>query len=156
MLRPPLAIRPYRPVDLDTLYQIDQACYPPGIAYSKRTLRLFLRVPGAICLVAESGAEIVGFIIAEQEERTGHIITLDVLEPYRRHRMGTALLEAAESQLASRGVQTVELETATDNAPAIAFWQKHGYRTRGILERYYLGRVDALSMEKSLHAAQET
>jgi ribosomal protein S18 acetylase RimI-like enzyme len=47
-------------------------------------------------------------------------------------------------------VQQVELETATDNHAAIAFWQKHGYRTRGVLKGYYHGRVDAYVMEKLL------
>ncbi len=145
-------IRPYESEDFDTLYLIDQACYPPGIAYSKRTLRWFLRHPGAECLVAEADAQIAGFVVAHRQGERGHIITLDVLESFRRRGMGTALLRAIEHALAAREVRQVELETATDNHAAIAFWQKHGYRARGVFKRYYLGRVDAYWMEKSLGA----
>jgi ribosomal protein S18 acetylase RimI-like enzyme len=143
-------LRPGVPADLEILYQIDQACYPPGIAYSRRTLRAFLTMPGAHCLVAEVAAGIAGFIVTVAENDWAHIITLDVLEPHRRRGIGSALLKEAEQQLAARGVRRVTLETAHDNAPAIAFWQKHGYRTRAVRKRYYLGRIDAWSMEKPL------
>lgn len=149
-------LRTSQPGDLQALYEIDQACYPPGIAYSKGTLRWFLRLPGAHCLVALDGGKPIGFILSEYEGTRAHIITLDVLEDQRRRGLGSALLAAQEAYLAGQGVQRVKLETATDNLPAIAFWQKHGYRTCGVLKRYYLGRVDAYCMEKSLAARQES
>ena len=148
-------LRPYRPEDLETLLAIDQACYPRGIAYSRRMLHEFLSLPDADCTVAEAGDEIAGFILTEAEAARGHIITIDVLEKFRRAGLGTILLPAAEARLAARGVRQVELETATDNEPAIAFWRKHGYRVRGIYKRYYLGRVDALAMIKTLAAPKE-
>lgn len=150
-----LRLRPYQPDDFEELYTIDQACYPPGIAYSKRTLRLFLRLPGAKCLVAEAAGRIAGFILAEHEGERAHLITIDVLAAERRRRVGTALLLAIEQAVAARGARQVTLETATDNHVAIAFWQKHGYRTVGVLKNYYLDRLDAYSMHKPLPAPEE-
>lgn len=150
-----LRLRAYQPEDFEALYAIDQACYVPGIAYSKRMLRWFLRLPRAECLVAEAGDQIVGFILVEHEGEYAHIITIDVLAPQRRRGLGAALLEAAEQSLAARGVLHVELETATDNQAAIAFWQKHGYRTIAVLKRYYLNRLDAYSMHKPIPASKE-
>jgi ribosomal-protein-alanine N-acetyltransferase len=150
-------LRPYRPEDLERLFEIDRACYPPGIAYSRRMLRSFLEWPGAECILAQveaaevaAGPAIAAFIITESDALRGHILTIDVLEEYRRRGLGSALLQRAEQSLFSRGVRTVELETATDNKPAVAFWQQHGYRTRGLLKRYYLGRDDAFAMTKQL------
>ena len=148
-------MRPYQPEDFDALYTIDQACYPPGIAYSKRTLRLFLRLPGAECLVAVADGRIAGFILAEHEGERAHLITIDVLASERRRGVGTALLHAIEQAVAARGVRRVTLETATDNEAAIAFWRKHGYRTVGVLRNYYLDRLDAYSMHKPLPAPKE-
>lgn len=145
-----VALRPYAPEDFETLYRIDQACYPPGIAYSRGELRWYLRLPGGDSLVAQVGKEIIGFILSEEDEADAHIITLDVLGAHRRRGIGSALLGELERRLAARGVLQVELETATDNHPAVAFWQKHGYRTVGVIQRYYLGRVDAFRMIKSL------
>ncbi len=151
----PINLCPYRPDDFETLFQIDKACYPPRIAYSRRELRAFLGDPGADCVIAEAENQIAGFIIAEAETRpghppTGHIITIDVLESHRRSGIGSLLIRAAEERLAARGARQVELETARDNDAAIAFWQKHGYRTRGVYEHYYPGGMDAFSMVKSL------
>ncbi len=148
-------LRSYQPEDFETLYAIDQVCYPRGIAYSKRSLRWFLALPGADCIVAEAGGQVAGFILSEAEGRHGHIITIDVLEAFRRSGIGSALVREAERQLLKRGVRAVELETAHDNDAAIAFWQKHGYRTRGMYKRYYLGRVDALAMAKLLATPKE-
>jgi len=47
-------LRPYAPADFDIIYQIDQACYEPRIAYSRTELRQYLRFPGADCVVAEA------------------------------------------------------------------------------------------------------
>lgn len=121
-------------------------------------MRWYLRLPGADCLVAELGAEvgaecgagIAGFIITERENDLGHIITLDVAGAQRRRGIGTALLAAAETRMFEAGVRRVSLETATDNLPAVAFWQKHGYRTVAVLKNYYMEKLDAYEMYKTL------
>lgn len=143
-------LRKFRSEEVEDLYQIDQACYPRGIAYSRRTLKWFLAQPDAECLVAEIEGKVIGFILTEAQRGMAHIITIDVLAEHRRTGAGTALLQAAEKGLGARGVREVHLETAHDNAPAIAFWEKHGYRKRGILRNYYLDRIDAFAMSKQL------
>jgi ribosomal protein S18 acetylase RimI-like enzyme len=145
-----ITLRAYAPADFETLYEIDQACYEPAIAYSRRELRNYLRFPGADCLVAEADGNIVGFVVTAHGKSWGYIVTIDVLSPYRRHGIGTMLLAEAERHLAADGVREIALETATDNASAIAFWQKHGYRKRGVKKGYYPGGRDAFSMNKLL------
>lgn len=149
----PCQVRDYSPADFETLYEIDQACYARGIAYSRAMLRWYLKQRGSFCLVAE-GAEpeslIEGFIIAQGKGEAGYIVTIDVLRGQRRSGVGTALLDAAERRLASKGVRYVELQTATNNEAGIAFWQRHGYRSSGVIRGYYLGRIDAYQMSKEL------
>jgi len=143
-------LRPYNSEDVEALYQLDQECYPPGIAYSRREMKWYLRLPGADCLVAEQDGALAGFIVTEREDDLGHIITLDVAESQRRRGVGTALLAAAEARMMEAGVRRVSLETATDNSPAVAFWKKHGYRTVTILKNYYMEKLDAYEMHKLL------
>lgn len=143
-------LRTYAPEDFERLYQIDQACYEPGIAYSRREMRNYLRFPGADCVVAETDGAIVGFCLTAHERASGYIITIDVLADYRRQGVGSLLLAEAERRLTARGVREIALETATDNVSAIAFWQKHGYRTREVKRGYYPGGRDAYSMRKPL------
>jgi ribosomal protein S18 acetylase RimI-like enzyme len=145
-----IRLREYRPRDFDALWEIDQACYELGIAYSRRELRNYMRFPGSQCIVADAGSKPMGFILTAHRDTWGYIITIDILARYRRLRAGSQLLAEAERRLAAAGVREIALETATDNTSAIAFWQKHGYRTRGIKKRYYPGGRDAYSMVKLL------
>jgi [ribosomal protein S18]-alanine N-acetyltransferase len=145
-----LNLRPYESADLLALYEIDKACYEPGIAYSRRELRWYLEQDGVDCVVAEAATQLIGFILSHREGARAHIITIDVLEAWRRKRVGTALLVEIERRIASHGARMIELETATTNEAGVAFWRKHGYRTVGLLKGYYLDRLDAYSMRKNL------
>lgn len=149
-------LRPYQSRDFAALHRLDQACFAPGIAYTKAGLRYFLTQNGAQCLVAEEDRRIVGFLVAEENRPLGHIITLDVDAKQRNRGIGTALLKEMEAILAARGVKAILLETAVDNETAVAFWQKHGYRSKAVLKRYYLGRLDAYEMRKVLPAGGES
>jgi [ribosomal protein S18]-alanine N-acetyltransferase len=148
-------LRDYSPADFETLYQIDQACYPRGIAYSRRMLRWYLSQCGSLCIVAQAkdaaDPAVLGFIIAHSRSAEGYIVTIDVLEAHRRSGIGTALLQETERRLAKMGVRYVELQTATDNQAGVAFWLRHGYRNSGVTRGYYLGRIDAYEMVKELH-----
>jgi len=146
----PLRIRAFAPEDFDALWQIDAQCYAPEIAYSRRTFRAFLRLPGAECLVAEENGALVGFILTDRDGPAGHVITLDVAPEARRRKIGTALLEAAHASLARHGVREVELETSTTNEAAVAFWKKHGYRECGVLPNYYQNGEDAYWMVRRI------
>jgi ribosomal-protein-alanine N-acetyltransferase len=150
-----VALRPYTPADLEKLYEIDQACYEPRIAYSRTELRRYLRFPGADCVVAEisdghAAPRMIGFCITAHRASWAHIITMDVLAELRRQGLGSRLLAEVESRLVAAGVREIGLETATNNSAAIAFWQKHGYRKSGVQKNYYPGGRDAFSMAKRL------
>lgn len=150
----PASVRSYDPADFASLYKLDQKCFPPGIAYSKKLLRYFMAQAGAECLVAQRDAAIAGFILTEENPPLAHIVTLDVAESHRRQGIGSQLLTASESNLGLRGVRTVLLETATSNAAGVAFWQRHGYRIEAVLKNYYPGRLDAYEMRKRLHTPE--
>ena len=149
-------LRSYRASDFETLYRIDQVCFPEGIAYGRFEMKVYLRAEGSYCLLAESGGNVAGFILAELAPDEGHIITLDVLEDYRRQGIGSLLLSAAEKEAVSRGGMRMVLETATTNKAAIALWRKHGYRQLVTIEDYYGRGRDAFRMGKELGATAHT
>jgi ribosomal-protein-alanine N-acetyltransferase len=161
-------LRTYEPADFETLYEIDQLCYEPEIAYSRRELRAYLQYPGAQCVVAltrtarpvrqprpKSKPAIIGFCVIAAELDYGYIVTIDVLEPWRRKGVGHALLVGAEKRAAARGACQIELDTATENSAAIAFWEKHGYRKLAVRRRYYPNGRDAYAMRKTLRQTAE-
>jgi len=151
---PPIALRTFAPSDFEVLWEIDQACYEPAVAYSRRELKNYLSFSGADCIVAEAAVskrdpEIVGFCVTARRGSWGYIVTMDVLSDWRRHGVGSALLGESERRMVARGVREVWLETAVDNAAGIAFWERHGYRNLGVRKGYYPGGRDALAMVKN-------
>jgi [ribosomal protein S18]-alanine N-acetyltransferase len=156
---PGVHLRPYRASDFDALVAMDQTCFPKTIAYGRREMKAYLQAEGSHCIVAEVSAEqthvhatetLAGFILTERDAEFAHIITLDVLETFRRHSIGSLLLQAAEQEAASRGANTMYLETATTNKAAIALWKKHGYVEIGTIENYYGRGQHAFEMQKRL------
>ena len=153
------SIREFRREDFDALWEIDQKCFPPGISYSQVELLAYVRRPRSFTLVAEGlptredpgqAEGPVGFIVAEAGRTRGHIITIDVLDHARRSGLGTRLLTMAEGRLREMGCIWILLETAVDNAAAMAFYKKHGYYLAKTVPRYYSTGVDAFVLKKDL------
>jgi [ribosomal protein S18]-alanine N-acetyltransferase len=156
--------------DFETLWHVDQACFPPGISYSRSELRFYMQRRGAFTLVAENAPEatgsrldpgdsksarrteiaIAGFIVAEANRRVGHIITIDVVAGARRFGVGSLLLQRAEERLLGVGSVAIELETSVDSGAALRFYKKHGYSVTRTLPHYYSTGVDALELRKEL------
>jgi ribosomal-protein-alanine N-acetyltransferase len=155
-------VRAYQKTDFESLWQIDQSCFEPKLAYSRFELAVYMRRPGSFTLVAETGAprnepgngsrakQILGFIVAEYRRKTGHIITIDVLQESRRSGIGSALLHAAEEHLRKAGATAVELETPVNNETAIRFYKGLDYFVEKTVRGYYSNQLDALVMRKEL------
>jgi ribosomal-protein-alanine N-acetyltransferase len=157
-------IREFRRSDFLRLWEIDQKCFPPGISYSQLELLSYMRRPRSFTLVAEqpgeaadgnsgqsTAGETVGFIVAEAgRKQTGHIITIDVLDEARRSGLGSRLIAAAEERLRDQGCEAIFLETAVDNASALAFYKRHHYFLVKTIPRYYSTGVDAFVLKKDL------
>ena len=148
--RPRVSLRDFTPADFDALWELDQRCFTPEIAYSREELQLFLDYPGTFTLLAEDAGQIAGFILTQVHKKHGHVITIDVHDAYRRSGLGSQLLQAAETRLCGLGKEGVALEVAVDNLPAITFYKRHGYSVIKTIPRYYSNGVDALYMTKRL------
>ena len=144
-------IRDFQPEDFETLWRMDQECFPPGISYSKQELKAYIRRRGSFTLVARAVDENnpLGFIVVHDGSR-GHVITIDVDAKARRAGVGSSLLRAAEDRLRASRCRTVQLETAVDNLSALSFYKRHGYNVLRTWPRYYSNGVDALVMRKDL------
>ena len=133
-----MQLRCFHPSDLEVLCAIDQACFPPGISYSREELAGFIAGRNSRTWVAEGGGEILGFLIADrQPQKVCHIVTIDVVESGRRRGIGSRLMFAAEEWARQQGLRLIYLETAEDNLTAQRFYRARGYRKVERVERYY-------------------
>ena len=148
-------VRAYRSSDLDALFQLDQLCFAPGVAYSRAEIAGYLRRLDSKAWVVESaappGREIAGFVIAScDRRRQGHIITLDVAPAWRRRAVGSMLMETAENWVRRKGGTAIFLETAEDNLTAQAFYLQRGFRRLHRIEDYYGNGEAALVFGKEM------
>jgi len=161
------SIREYRPEDFETLWRIDQRCFPHGIAYSQIELSSFITKRQAITLVAEfeltdndgegvpkasPDGRTAGFAVAHSiRHKYGRILTLDIVPEARRFGLGTKLMLACEDRLRSAGCGEAYLETAVNNEPALRLYRKLGYEIVRTLPEYYASHaLDAFQMAKRL------
>ncbi|TKJ34039.1 hypothetical protein CEE39_03005 [bacterium (candidate division B38) B3_B38] len=146
-----LSFRKLKQKDLYHVYQLDQLCFPQGIAYSFDGFLYFYFYIDHYSLVAEEDGGIVGFIIASIERnKTSQIITLDIHPYHRRRKIGSKLLSRVEDHLISLGVKNVYLQVGINNIPAINLYKKCGFTEAKRLPKYYLNKIDALLMRKNL------
>ena len=146
----PVTIRDSQPEDFETLWRIDQDCFPPGISYSRTELKAYMRLRRSFTLVGtDASGTVTGFLVALQGT-IGHIITIDVVASARRSGVGSQLLSTAENRLRVAGSRAVGLETPVDNLSALSFYKRHGYNVVKTWPRYYSNGVDGLVLKKEL------
>ena len=101
------------------------------------------------------GRPLDGFIILSSAADQAEILTIAVDPAERRRGIAWALLEICETELVDNGVDTLFLEVAEDNEPAIKFYQGAGFEPIGRRPAYYkrdIGRVAAITYRKRLAA----
>ncbi|MBI5178589.1 MAG: GNAT family N-acetyltransferase [Nitrospinae bacterium] len=146
-----IAFRPAASPDIQRMWEIDQVCFDPGIAYAVDVFYFHMLVHRDPAFVAEENGRIIGFVMTAMEKRDeGLIVTIDLLPEWRAKGIGSRLIALAEEALIKRGAQKVVLQTAVENHPAIAFYQKHGYRNMKTLKHYYGRGKPAFQFEKTL------
>ena len=148
---PSLRIRPADLHDVDRLIEIEEAAFRTD-RLTRRSFRDFLRRQSATVLVAERDGRVLGYAIVLFRRGTAvarlYSIAVDPVAEARG--AGAALLAAVEKAAVARDGLFLRLEVRNDNARALAFYRRHGFRDFGRLPDYYEDHADALRLEKSL------
>ena len=144
-------VREFARDDFRAICGIDQLCFSEAIAYTPQEMSLGLAQRGAFAYVAESGGNLVAFVLACQKKRhVGHIVTIDILPEFRRKGLGRTFMELAERRFREKGAARVVLEVNIQNESAFRFYEEMGYTTTRLLASYYPDGSDAWLMEKAL------
>jgi ribosomal-protein-alanine N-acetyltransferase len=123
-------------------------------AWSATDFATLLASPGVFARLAVEGEAPLGFILARTAADEAEILTLAINPAHRRKGGGRALVEAAAEVASAAGAETMFLEVAEDNAPALSLYETCGFRTSGRRAGYYARgatRIDALALRRDLN-----
>jgi ribosomal protein S18 acetylase RimI-like enzyme len=101
---------------------------PPTVGSTREGLsRLIATDPDGL-LLAESGEEVIGSLIAVWDGWRGSFYRIAVHPDRRRQGLATALLREGERRLRGRGAVRLTAIVADDDKRAVGFWRAAGYR----------------------------
>lgn len=103
----------------------------------------------SLWLVAVKDGRVVGYVGSQTVLGEADMMNLAVREEYRRQGLGQQLVDALVERLSQQGAHILLLEVRASNAPAIALYEKLGFRQVGRRPNYYFKpKEDALIMRK--------
>jgi ribosomal-protein-alanine acetyltransferase len=145
-----------RPTESLALAQMSRDLIEGGLRWSWKPSRILgmIRHPDCVVLVARTRVEIAGFAIMEFHEVHAHLNLLAVKTGQRREGIGKALIEWLEQSCRVAGIASIFLEVRAGNDDAKKFYESLGYKPGKIVEGYYQGREDALTMVHQLMAPE--
>jgi RimJ/RimL family protein N-acetyltransferase len=113
-----------------------------SVGDERRYLKALRRYPHAAVFVAEApGGEVVARLSLARDPHPAseHVadIGLMVAQPYRRHGIGSALLEAAVGWARRSGVSKLELHVFPYNEAAIRLYERFGFEREGYRRNHY-------------------
>jgi ribosomal-protein-alanine N-acetyltransferase len=139
-------IRDVKPKDMQAILSIEYKSFKDPYPLSLLN-RLYAMHPDGF-LVAEADGKIVGYVIGViRWGATGHILAIATDPPYRRQKIGSALMESIMSRLRAKGVKLVRLEVRKSNVEAQQFYLNLGFRRREEIPYYYEDGEAAVTMD---------
>ena len=86
-----------------------------------------------LCLVAEAGEKIVGFVLGTTVNKHnspwkyGYLVWLGVRKNIQQGGIGSGLFKEIKHRMKEQGVRMMIIDTSADNLPAVSFFQKQGF-----------------------------
>jgi ribosomal-protein-alanine N-acetyltransferase len=149
--------REFREADLDTVMKINRTCLPENYP-SFFFMSIHYKFPKSFLVAGiEDNNDVVGYCMWRIEKglssfalrwtKKAHLVSIAVLDEYRRQGIGeTLLLKGMQSMKEDYGAHEFILEVRFSNVNAIAMYEKHGYQKIKTLDAYYRDGENAFMM----------
>ncbi len=134
---------------LPQIQKIEQQSF--SVPWTEPMLRLQLNPDSHVFLTAEAEGRVIGYVGMMYVLDEGYISNVAVQPDRRRRGVADALLRALEARARELRLSFLTLEVREHNRPAIALYEKRGYRVAGRRKNYYEKPAeDALLMTLTL------
>jgi len=151
-----VVIGPAKIGDAPGIASMSRNLIEPGLPWSwtPRRVAAHMRQRHSMVVVARSGNELVGFVMAQFGNDDVHLTLLGVAESHRNAGVGRRLIEWVEESAVVAGLFLIKLEVRARNHAARRFYAKVGYKESGVMSGYYSGVEDAIKLSRDLRVTQ--
>ncbi len=128
-------IRPLGYADLPQVIAIERRAFTTPWSLAMFVLELSKPSGLSLAAVEPEGGRLVGYLVLSRYDTVWHLMNVAVEPARRREGIAWALLEQMIDRAGPE--QQYTLEVRTSNAPAIALYERFGFRSAGTRPRYY-------------------
>ncbi len=147
----PVSVRPGRAGDLDAVVALEAECLGADAWGAARVAPgLAGELPTVSYVVAVAAGTAVGHAALSAVGDVAELQRIGVTGAWRRRGVAGMLLTDVVAQAGSEGAERLLLEVREDNAPALAFYARHGFVELARRRRYYVDGATAVVMERAL------
>lgn len=144
-----ITIRAAEKTDADALANLELECIDNP--WSSASIAKLISDDSSFAYLCECDGVICGWCGAYIVIDEANIVGIAVLPSYRRRKIATQLLNAAEDAAKQLGAATITLEVRALNLPAIKLYEAENFKVVGCRRGYYSNpRDDAILMTKEL------
>ncbi len=146
-------VRRATPADLDRILEIERASFGTE-AYDRKLFAYYQERCGSLFLVSGPPGRASGYIITcirgSRPEASAELVSVAVHPLLRKQGAASALLESTLRRLRRRGVSRLHLVVRVGNRPALAFYEKYGFRRVRVVREYYEDGGDGIAMSREI------
>ena len=143
------AIRPATASDVPAVLGLEAQLFGAD-AWSEASVRSELTGPGRQALVAVASGSVIGYAVTMLVGDLADLQRIAVHPAHQRSGVAGLLLDGVAAGVRSGGADRMLLEVSAANAPAIAFYEAHGFTRIDVRRRYYRDGSDALVLSRPL------
>ena len=150
-----ILIGPAKIGDAPAIANMSRTLIEPGLpwTWTPRRVAAHMKQRHSMVVVARSGSELVGFVMAQFGNDDVHLTLLGVAQAHRNAGIGRRLMEWVEESAVVAGLFMVKLEVRARNQAARRFYARVGYRESGVMTGYYSGVEDAIKLSRDLRVS---
>jgi ribosomal-protein-alanine N-acetyltransferase len=119
--------------DLPSVIAIERRSFPTP--WSLAMFVLELSKPSGICLAAEDENGLIGYLVCARYDEVWHLMNVAVVTERRRRGIASEMIDRLLDE--AGGDSRFTLEVRVSNLPAIAMYERIGFRSAGRRRSYY-------------------
>ncbi|NJD78822.1 MAG: ribosomal-protein-alanine N-acetyltransferase [Candidatus Methanoperedens sp.] len=143
-----IIIRKFQPHDFPWVIDIEKKVFDEHDPYFYMQ---FYETCSEGFIVAEINGFVVGYIVGfRMSEETGRIFSFAIHPAYQNLGAGSALIREIINVFSKTSVSEIILEVRQSNTRAKKFYERHGFYSIGVAEKYYNDNENAVLMRFQL------